>query len=163
MTSRCSARSRAFGRFPCHRHSCIRQDGGKTYLGINIREGEHYTQFLVYDLDGDGRAEIACKTADGTKDAGSSKLGRVLTGPRPTKRFHPTQAGRPCACCRRRDGDGKDEIAYQGMTIDHKFLYGRIMKIPPLLTHFATPSGTQRRSNRGPHESLTAISWVASL
>jgi len=24
-------------------------------LGINIREGEHYTQFMVYDLDGDGR------------------------------------------------------------------------------------------------------------
>ena len=28
-------------------------------LGRNIREGAHYTQFLVYDLDGDGRAEIA--------------------------------------------------------------------------------------------------------
>jgi rhamnogalacturonan endolyase len=37
-------------------------------LGINIREGEHYTQFMVYDLDGDGRAELACKTADGTID-----------------------------------------------------------------------------------------------
>jgi hypothetical protein len=33
-------------------------------LVINIREGEHYTQFIVYDLDGDGRAEIACKTVD---------------------------------------------------------------------------------------------------
>jgi rhamnogalacturonan endolyase len=38
-------------------------------LGKNIREGAHYTQFMVYDLDGDGRAEVACKTADGTKDA----------------------------------------------------------------------------------------------
>jgi len=37
-------------------------------LGKNIREGAHYTQFLVYDFDGDGRAEIACKTADGTID-----------------------------------------------------------------------------------------------
>lgn len=37
-------------------------------LGINIRAGAHYTQFMVYDLDGDGRAEIACKTAPGTKD-----------------------------------------------------------------------------------------------
>jgi rhamnogalacturonan endolyase len=43
-------------------------------LGINIREGEHYTQFMVYDLDGDGRAEMVCKTADGTKDG----LGKVL-------------------------------------------------------------------------------------
>ena len=37
-------------------------------LGKNIREGAHYTQFLVYDLDGDGRAEVAMKTADGTVD-----------------------------------------------------------------------------------------------
>lgn len=36
-------------------------------LGKNIRAGAHYTQFMVYDLDGDGKAEIACKTADGTK------------------------------------------------------------------------------------------------
>ena len=28
---------------------------------------------MVYDLDGDGRAEIACKTADGTKD-GTGKI-----------------------------------------------------------------------------------------
>ena len=67
-------------------------------LGKNIRDGEHYTQFMVYDLDGDGRAEVACKTADGTrdgtgkiigdkdkdwrnKDEGSKKLGRILEGP----------------------------------------------------------------------------------
>ena len=37
-------------------------------LGRNIRAGAHYTQFIVYDLDGDGRAEVACKTADGTVD-----------------------------------------------------------------------------------------------
>lgn len=37
-------------------------------LGVNIRAGAHYTQFMVYDLDGDGIAEIACKTAPGTMD-----------------------------------------------------------------------------------------------
>lgn len=37
-------------------------------LGQNIRAGAHYTQFMVYDLDGDGTAEIACKTAPGTID-----------------------------------------------------------------------------------------------
>lgn len=37
-------------------------------LGKNIRAGAHYTQFLVYDFDGDGKAEIVCKTAPGTKD-----------------------------------------------------------------------------------------------
>jgi rhamnogalacturonan endolyase len=37
-------------------------------LGVNIRAGAHYTQFLVYDLDGDGRAEVALRTAPGTRD-----------------------------------------------------------------------------------------------
>jgi rhamnogalacturonan endolyase len=37
-------------------------------LGRNIRAGAHYTQFLVYDFDGDGRAELVCKTAPNTKD-----------------------------------------------------------------------------------------------
>jgi len=61
-------------------------------LGKNIREGAHYTQFMVYDLDGDGRAEIACKTADGTIDGkgkviGDAKAnwvnqdGKILDGP----------------------------------------------------------------------------------
>jgi rhamnogalacturonan endolyase len=44
-------------------------------LGRNIREGAHYTQFMVYDLDGDGRAEIACKTADGTVDGKGKVIG----------------------------------------------------------------------------------------
>jgi hypothetical protein len=38
-------------------------------LGKNIRAGAHYTQFMVYDLDGDGKAEVACKTAPGTNDS----------------------------------------------------------------------------------------------
>ncbi len=38
-------------------------------LGRNIRAGAHYTQFLVYDFDGDGGAEVAMKTAPGSKDA----------------------------------------------------------------------------------------------
>ena len=44
-------------------------------LGPNIREGAHYTQFLVYDFDGDGRAELVCKTADGTTDAKGKVIG----------------------------------------------------------------------------------------
>jgi len=61
-------------------------------LGRNIREGAHYTQFMVYDLDCDGRAEVACKTADGTIDGVGNVIGdaeadycnaqgRILTGP----------------------------------------------------------------------------------
>ena len=44
-------------------------------LGRNIRAGAHYTQFIVYDLDGDGRAEVACKTADGTRDGTGTVIG----------------------------------------------------------------------------------------
>ena len=44
-------------------------------LGRNIREGAHYTQFMVYDLDGDGRAEVVCKTADGTVDGKGKVIG----------------------------------------------------------------------------------------
>lgn len=61
-------------------------------LGKNIREGAHYTQFMVYDFDSDGKAEIAMKTADGSID-GKGKLigdstkdyrndkGYILSGP----------------------------------------------------------------------------------
>ncbi|HKB03757.1 MAG TPA: rhamnogalacturonan lyase [Gemmataceae bacterium] len=44
-------------------------------LGKNIREGAHYTQFLVYDLDGDGKAEVMCKTADGMVDGKGKVIG----------------------------------------------------------------------------------------
>jgi len=46
-------------------------------LGVNIRAGAHYTQFLVYDFDGDGRAEVACKTADGTTDGAGTVVGEA--------------------------------------------------------------------------------------
>lgn len=55
-------------------------DGTKLWridLGKNIRCGAHYTQFLVYDFDGDGYAEVICKTADGTRD----NLGNVIGDP----------------------------------------------------------------------------------
>jgi rhamnogalacturonan endolyase len=74
---------------------CYTQAGSRLWridLGRNIRAGAHYTQFLVYDFDGDGKAEMACKTADGTKDGkgvviGSASAdyrnssGYVLSGP----------------------------------------------------------------------------------
>jgi rhamnogalacturonan endolyase len=46
-------------------------------LGPNIRAGAHYTQFMVYDLDGDGRAEVACKTADGTRSGTGQVIGNA--------------------------------------------------------------------------------------
>ena len=50
---------------------CYRLDGTflwRVDLGPNIRSGAHYTQFMVYDFDGDGRAEMMCKTGPGSKD-----------------------------------------------------------------------------------------------
>lgn len=44
-------------------------------LGRNIRAGAHYTQFMVYDFDGDGYAEMIVKTADGTRDAAGNYVG----------------------------------------------------------------------------------------
>ncbi len=68
-------------------------------LGVNIRAGAHYTPFMVYDLNGDGKAEVVCRTAPGTKDGTGEFIstgpadsadhsadyrngtGRILTGP----------------------------------------------------------------------------------
>lgn len=50
---------------------CYKLDGTKLWridLGKNIRAGAHYTQFMVYDFDGDGKAEMMCKTAPGSID-----------------------------------------------------------------------------------------------
>ncbi len=44
-------------------------------LGKNIRAGAHYTQFMVYDFDGDDKAEIVMKTADGTVDGTGKVIG----------------------------------------------------------------------------------------
>ena len=45
-------------------------------LGKNIRAGAHYTDFEVEDFDGDGKAEIICKTAPGTKDGKGNFLSK---------------------------------------------------------------------------------------
>lgn len=74
---------------------CYRMNGTqlwRIHLGRNIRSGAHYIPFIVYDLDGDGKAELMVKTADGTTD-GKGKVigdadkdwrndaGRIITGP----------------------------------------------------------------------------------
>lgn len=67
---------------------CYKLNGTKLWridLGKNIRAGAHYTQFMVYDLDSDGKAEVVMKTADGTVDGAGNVIGntnadyRILT------------------------------------------------------------------------------------
>ncbi len=67
-------------------------------LGVNVRSGAAYTQLLVYDFDGDGKAELICKTGDGTidglgkyvgdktkdwrnRDSNSKFYGKIVEGP----------------------------------------------------------------------------------
>ena len=61
---------------------CYRLDGTRLWrvdLGPNIRDGAHYTQFMVYDFDGDGRAEMMCKTATGSKDGLGAYVNQAAT------------------------------------------------------------------------------------
>jgi len=69
---------------------CYRLDGTRLWridLGKNIRAGAHYTQFMVYDLDSDGKAEIACKTADGTVDGTGLVIGSFTADYRNTSGY----------------------------------------------------------------------------
>jgi autotransporter-associated beta strand protein len=76
-----------------------RLDGTRLWridLGINIRSSAQYAPFLVYDLDGDGRAELVTRTMPGTTDGRGADVvlpgddpdadyrttsGRIVTGP----------------------------------------------------------------------------------
>ncbi|WP_443055155.1 rhamnogalacturonan lyase [Streptomyces sp. NBC_00704] len=85
----------------------LKLDGTRLWridLGRNIRSGAHYTQFQVYDYDGDGKAEVAMKTADGARDGAGTVIGSssadyrnssgyVLSGPEYLTMFN-GQSGR---------------------------------------------------------------------
>ncbi len=61
---------------------CYKLDGSKLWridLGVNIRAGAHYTQFMVYDFDGDGRSELMCKTAPGSMDGIGKYVSQAAT------------------------------------------------------------------------------------
>jgi rhamnogalacturonan endolyase len=96
-------------------------------LGKNIREGAHYTQFMVYDLDGDGKAELMCKTADGTTDATGKVIGDANADWREKDGAVPT-----------RDRTGSTTAADGSMVAT---LVGRILKGPEYLTVFDGPTG----------------------
>jgi rhamnogalacturonan endolyase len=96
-------------------------------LGRNIRAGAHYTQFQVFDYDGDGKAEIVMKTADGTVDG----TGKVIGDPNANWV----------------EGDGTIENTDRTGSIrtpDGKLLaqlQGRILKGPEYLTVFEGSTG----------------------
>lgn len=63
---------------------CYKTEGvmmWRVSLGKNIRAGAHYTQFMVYDFDGDGKGELICKTAPGSKDGQGNYVTEAATDP----------------------------------------------------------------------------------
>ncbi len=46
-------------------------------LGVNINQGAHYTPFIVYDFNGNGRAEVAVRTSEGTTFGNGTTIGDV--------------------------------------------------------------------------------------
>ena len=63
---------------------CYRLSGERLWridLGRNIRAGAHYTQYMVFDFDGDGRAELMCKTGPGSLDGKGSYVNQAATDP----------------------------------------------------------------------------------
>src|SRR3954469_4101826 len=74
---------------------CYKLDGTRLWRideGRNIRAGAHYTQFIVYDLDGDGKAEVALRTAPGTIDGQGHPV--LLAGDHVTDDYRNATTGR---------------------------------------------------------------------
>lgn len=82
-------------------------------LGVNIRAGAHYTQFVAYDFDCDGKAEVAIRTAPGSKDSN----GRYVTEA------------------------GVDDLLEGDNTKDYRNADGRITTAPDYLTMFNGETG----------------------
>jgi len=96
-------------------------------LGPNIRAGAHYTQFQVADFDGDGKAELIMKTADGTRDG----AGKVIGDPAAAWVTASGEIEQHDKTGSRRTEDGK---LMAGMT-------GRILKGPEYLSVFEGSTG----------------------
>lgn len=61
---------------------CYNMSGTKLWrvnLGKNIMASDHVTQFMVYDFDGDGKAEMICKTAPGSVDGQGNYVSAAAT------------------------------------------------------------------------------------
>ena len=98
-------------------------------LGANIREGAHYTPFIVFDFDGDGISEVAVRTSEETVDGLGNRIpdtdddgrtnyvgadGRILEGPEFISIFHGT-TGREIA---------RDDYIARGKVSDWGDSYG---------------------------------------
>lgn len=102
---------------------CYRLSGERLWrinLGCNIRAGAHYTQMMVADLDGDTRAELVLKTADGTRDGTGHVIGDSTADWRTTGQIDNEIRGKRTASRRRVVGrilDGPEYLTvFDGLT-----------------------------------------------
>ena len=96
-------------------------------LGRNIRSGAHYVPFIVYDLDGDGRAELMVKTGDGTRDG----VGNVLGDSTADYRY-----GVAAALERQKNGRAEENTMPWGRRPNVPSMEGRILEGPEYITVF---------------------------
>lgn len=89
-------------------------------LGINIRSGAHYTPFVVYDLNGDGKAEVAVRTAQGSVDGSGAVLNRSSTDPRTGQAVFPDE----------RDANGRVLTGQEWLTVFDGATGRRIAQTP---------------------------------
>lgn len=139
---------------------CYRLDGTRLWridMGINIRSGAHYVPFLVYDFDGDGRAELMVKTADGTIDGTGRAIGDpnavwcidadsaaswVKDHPDEVKLIEAAEADDRRRWERMRRGDrrraerGRDQERLPRPQVPISYLAGRVLSGPEYLTVF---------------------------
>ena len=111
---------------------CYRLSGERLWrinLGRNIRAGAHYTQFMVYDFDGDGRAEMMVKTGDGTTDS----QGRVIGDAQADWRHGVTAAQQNDPA---KEGDWQRREEWARYNRGRRAMTGRILTGPEYLSVF---------------------------
>ncbi len=101
-------------------------------LGKNIREGAHYTQFMVFDFDSNGKAELICKTADGTVDG----IGKVIGDPAADYRIMPPAESNGAQLA---PSDSASNRATRGRNVPNDI--GKILSGPEYLSVFEGLTG----------------------
>ncbi len=98
----------------------------KICLGPNIRSGSHYVPVMVADFDGDGCAEVVCRTADGAVDgrgrvqnAGAWAKGQAFKDWRPED-YNVVFAPNYVTCFSGRTGEATDSIPFRPAVLDDR-------------------------------------------
>ena len=112
---------------------CYKIDTGEKLwrvdLGTNIRSGAHYTQYMVYDFDRDGKAELICKTAPGSVDGTGNYVSKAGTD----AKIRATNNAKDC-----RVAGGRINAGYEFLTVFNGETGAAIHTIPYIPNRNAT-------------------------